>query len=132
MLRIMPILVALLCTLTVGNIAQAQTAAAPKGVTVVKMADSSMLAGPTGLTLYVTDGDPVGKATCNGPCAVNWPPLAATATDKPVGEYTIVTRDDGSLQWAYKGKPLYYWKNDKAPMDTTGDGVAGKWHIVKP
>jgi predicted lipoprotein with Yx(FWY)xxD motif len=132
MLRTTSILAALLFAFALGTVAQAQMAAAPKGVTVLKAGDASILAGPTGLTLYVVDSDPAGKSTCNGPCAANWPPLAATATDKPVGDYTIVTRDDGSLQWAYKGKPLYYWKNDKAPLDTTGDGVAGKWHVAKP
>jgi predicted lipoprotein with Yx(FWY)xxD motif len=56
----------------------------------------------------------------------------AAAGAVPVGKYTIVTRDDGSTQWAYDGKPLYGWKNDKQPGDTTGDGVGGKWHTAKP
>ena len=65
-------------------------------------------------------------------CATQWPPLAATATDKPTGDYTIVTRDDGAKQWAYKGRPLYLWVNDKKPGDKTGDGVGGVWKIAKP
>jgi len=40
----------------------------------------------------------------------------------PMGNYSIITRDDGSKQWAYKGRPLYNWKNDKKPGDITGDG----------
>lgn len=44
----------------------------------------------------------------------------------------MITRDDGSKQWAYKGKPVYYWVKDKAAGDKTGDGVAGVWHIIKP
>lgn len=51
---------------------------------------------------------------------------------KLVGQFTIVTRDDATKQWAYKGKALYYYKADKASMDTTGDGVGGRWHIAKP
>jgi len=92
------------------------------------------LADAKGMTLYTFDKDTAGngKSVCNGPCATSWPPLAATATDKPTGDYTIVTRDDGAKQWAYKGKPLYLWINDKKPGDKTGDGVGGVWKIAKP
>jgi len=87
-----------------------------------------------GMTLYTFDKDVggSGKSVCNGPCAVSWPPLAATATDKPAADYSIVTRDDGSKQWAYKGKPLYLWVKDTKPGDKTGDGVGGVWKTAKP
>jgi len=42
-----------------------------------------------------------------------------------------VTRDDGSKQWAYKGKPVYLWVKDKKPGDKTGDGVREVWHVIK-
>ena len=92
------------------------------------------LANAGGMTLYTFDKDVVGsgKSVCNGPCATNWPPLAATATDKAAGDYTIVTRDDGSKQWAHKGKPLYLWAKDTKPGDKTGDGVGGAWKTAKP
>lgn len=85
-----------------------------------------------GMTLYVWDKDAAGKATCNGACAKNWPPFMAPAGATPSGDYTIVTRDDGTMQWAYKGKPLYGWIKDTKPGDVTGDGVAGTWHIATP
>ena len=57
----------------------------------------------------------------------------ATASSKPVDDYTIITRDEGSKQWAYKGHPLYTWKDDKKPGDITGDGrLNGAWHIAQP
>jgi hypothetical protein len=61
-----------------------------------------------GMTLYTFDRDTVGsgKSVCNGPCATNWPPLMAAADAQPSGEWTVVKRDDGSSQWAYKGRPL--------------------------
>ena len=112
-------------------VVSAQNTTTPAAVKVMKMGDSSMLMTTKGMTLYVYDPDTAGKATCTGGCATAWPPLAASSSDKPVGKYTIVTRDDGSLQWAYNGKPLYTWRNDKAPGDMTGDGVGGKWHVAK-
>lgn len=93
-----------------------------------------VLTDAKGMTLYTFDKDTVGsgKSTCNGPCAANWPPLAATATDKAAGDFSIVTRDDGAKQWAFKGKPLYLWVKDTKPGDKTGDGVNGVWKIAKP
>jgi predicted lipoprotein with Yx(FWY)xxD motif len=92
---------------------------------------NNVLVNPAGMTLYTWDKDQPGKSTCNDKCAVNWPPFTAGADAKPSGDYTVVTRDDGSKQWAYKGKPLYTWIKDKAPGDTTGDNVGGTWHVVK-
>jgi predicted lipoprotein with Yx(FWY)xxD motif len=55
------------------------------------------------------------------------------ATDaKASGDYTIVVRDDGSRQWAYKGKPLYLWVKDSKPGDRTGDGVNNVWRLARP
>ena len=101
-----------------------------------KVADTpkgKVLADAKGMTLYTFDKDSGGKSACNGPCAENWPPLMAADDAKPTADMTIVVRDDGKKMWAYKGKPLYNWKNDKAPGDTTGDGFAnGAWHMAKP
>ena len=101
-----------------------------------KIGDSQkgkVLIDDKGMTLYVFDKDSAGKSACNGPCAGNWPPLMATTSSSAVGDYTIITRDDGSKQWAYKGRPLYTSHNDKAPGDISGDGfLNGAWHIAKP
>jgi predicted lipoprotein with Yx(FWY)xxD motif len=101
-----------------------------------KSADTSKgkaLVDSKSMTLYVTDRDTTaGKSTCNGQCAANWPPLMAAADAKASGDWSVVTRDDGAKQWAYKGKPLYTWKDDKKAGDVTGDGVGGVWHIAAP
>ena len=98
------------------------------------MVSEGMLTGGNGMTLYTFDRDAAGsgKSVCNGPCATNWPPLMVKAGETPSGEYSIVTRDDGSKQWAYKGKPLYFWIKDQKPGDKTGDGVNNVWRVAKP
>jgi predicted lipoprotein with Yx(FWY)xxD motif len=83
-----------------------------------------------GMTLYTYDNDTADKSNCNGNCATNWPPLAAAADAVPEGDWTIVTRDDGSRMWAYEGKPVYLWVRDTAPGQTSGDGVGGVWHVI--
>ena len=85
-----------------------------------------------GMTLYIFDRDAGGKSACNGHCAQNWPPLMAAAAAAPMGDWTVVVRDDGGKQWAYKGKPLYGWAKDTKPGDITGDGVNSVWHIAQP
>jgi predicted lipoprotein with Yx(FWY)xxD motif len=98
-----------------------------------KVADG-VLVGPNGMTLYTFDKDEAGsgKSVCNGPCAVNWPPLMASASDQASGDFSIITRDDGAKQWAVKGKPVYYWIKDTKPGDKTGDGVNKVWKVAKP
>jgi predicted lipoprotein with Yx(FWY)xxD motif len=62
--------------------------------------------------------------------AAHGPKLIAAAGAAADDEYTLVARKDGTMQWAYDGKPLYLWKKDAKPGDMTGDGVNDVWHIA--
>jgi predicted lipoprotein with Yx(FWY)xxD motif len=120
-------------TLALGGSAWAQDPPAP-----LKAAKAgslgAILVGPTGMTLYtfVSDkGD--GKSVCVGSCARKWPPLTAGANaPAPQAPLSLITRDDGTKQYAWKGKPLYYYSEDKKPGDTTGHEVGRSWYIVQP
>jgi predicted lipoprotein with Yx(FWY)xxD motif len=95
--------------------------ASPPGVT---EKDGAWVA-PDGKPLYTFTRDTTpGKSACNGGCATNWPPLAAAAGAANDGDWTVITRDDGAKQWAYKGKPLYTYKGDTAGGKATGVGQA--------
>jgi predicted lipoprotein with Yx(FWY)xxD motif len=107
----------------------AGAADAPSGI---KTKDG-VLTNSAGMTLYTFDKDSGGKSACNDKCAANWPPVMAAEGDKTSGDYSVITRDDGKKQWAYKGKPLYTWVKDSKPGDKTGDGFNnGVWHAAKP
>jgi predicted lipoprotein with Yx(FWY)xxD motif len=87
-----------------------------------------------GMTLYVFDKDTQGVSNCAGTCATIWPPYSSGATAQsqlPVN-ITVITRADGSKQFAWKGMPLYYYAKDTKAGDTTGDGIGGVWHLIKP
>ena len=84
-----------------------------------------------GLTLYTYGKDKEGESNCHEECANIWPPLIAAEDARPSGKWSLVKRRDGTLQWAYDGKPLYTYAKDKQPGDTTGDGV-GPWKMAKP
>ena len=97
-----------------------------------KMA-GGMLVTTSGMTLYTFDRDTAGsgKSACNGPCAMLWPPAMAAADAKDEGDFTVITRDDGAKQWAYKGKPIYVYSVDKKPGDMGGDNFRDVWHVAK-
>ncbi len=87
-----------------------------------------------GMTLYTFSNDSAGKSACTGGCAQAWPPLAAdTAAATPLnvpGSFSVITRDDGSKQVAYNGKPLYTFKADQKPGDTAGQGSHDVWWVA--
>ncbi len=92
-----------------------------------------VLVGTNNMTLYTfaKDGIGSGKSVCNAQCAVNWPPLLVDANTQASGDYTVIARDDGKKQLAYKGLPLYFWTKDVKPGDKTGDGRAeGAWKVA--
>lgn len=53
-------------------------------------------------------------------CAAFWPPVLAAADAKPIDKWTLVTRADGSKQWAYDGQALYFSKLDQKSGDVLG------------
>lgn len=110
----------------VGALAMMSAAwAAPAGVT---EKDGAFVA-PDGKPLYTFARDTeAGKSACNGNCVTNWPVLAAAADAKNDGDWTVVTRDDASKQWAYKGKPLYTFARDTAGAAATG--VSANWPLA--
>jgi predicted lipoprotein with Yx(FWY)xxD motif len=88
-----------------------------------------MLVDARGMTVYTYDKDSAGKSACTGPCADNW--LAVKAGDAaPAAPYGTITREDGTKQLTYKGKPLYTFVKDKKAGDKAGDKVKDVWHVV--
>ncbi len=112
----------LFATIALSGVALAQ---APAKMTGGAMTDAA------GMTLYSFDKDAGGKSACNGPCAAIWPPLLVAGDAKASGDWAIVARDDGTKQWAFKGKPVYHFSKDQKPGQMTGDGFNGVWHVVK-
>lgn len=96
-----------------------------------------VLTDPAGFTLYTFSRDAPGKSNCNAACTQTWPPLIVTSDRIAgglgvTGPLTVITRDDGAKQAAYKGAPLYRHVRDTAPGQTNGQGVGGTWFAAKP
>src|SRR4051812_31162790 len=84
-----------------------------------------------GMPVYPSEKDTAnsGKSACTGGCATNWPAVQA-GSGELAAPYSSITREDGSKQLAYKGKPLYTFVKDKKPGDKAGDKAMNMWHVV--
>lgn len=82
---------------------------------------------PAFLPLYVFEGDRPGKSMCDEVCTAVWPILKADEHDTPKGLWTILNRDDGRRQWAYKGHPVYTFYQD-TPNNAEGVGRTANWY----
>ena len=94
-----------------------------------------VLAEASGFVVYTYGGDSKGGSpTCTGTCAALWPavtglPQAGPADTLP-GTLGTVTMANGAKQITYNGYPLYTLKGAGA-LSTKGNGMEGKWHVVK-
>jgi predicted lipoprotein with Yx(FWY)xxD motif len=84
---------------------------------------------PGAQRLYTYDPDRAGRSFCNEGCASAHPPILAPADAKPIGDWSVIRRDDGPMQWAYRGRPVYTLFHD-SPNQPHGDGEGGVWHIL--
>lgn len=106
-------------------------------VTVASVGDlGEILVDDEGRTLYVFTEDPEGESVCYDDCADNWPPLTVEAEptigDDVSATIDTVERDDGSMQVAVEGMPLYYFAGDEAPGDANGQGLGDVWYVLAP
>ncbi len=90
-----------------------------------------LLTDDKGMTLYYFDNDKEGISNCYSDCSVSWPPYLVSEGQQATENFSIVIRKDDSRQWAYLGRPLYYWVADQAAGDIKGNGIAGVWHILR-
>jgi predicted lipoprotein with Yx(FWY)xxD motif len=94
-----------------------------------------VLAEANGQVVYTYGGDTKGGSpTCTGSCAAIWPavtglPMAGPADTLP-GALGTVSMISGAKQITYDGFPLYTFKG-AAPLSTKGNGLEGKWHVIK-
>src|SRR6187551_1300981 len=96
---------------------------------------TGQLLNRSGFTLYTFANDTPGVSVCSGNCLVNWPPLLANPGDQASAPYSIIERSMGTaanaLQWAYHGKPLYFFKGDTTAGLTAGKAIPN-WPLARP
>lgn len=118
----------------VARFTPATSISVPDGIDVrlINSVQAVALTDVNGHTLYVFDGDVRhDNAACAASgCETRWLPIAAPELAAGVGDFSVVTRGDGSKQWAYKKRPLYANSGDELPGDAHGAGIDRKWSVA--
>jgi predicted lipoprotein with Yx(FWY)xxD motif len=99
-----------------------------------------LVAGPKQQTVYLFEADKGTHSACSGECASAWPPVTTTGAPVAFGEAVAadlgtVTRPDGLKQVTYHGHPLYFFVQDKATGQASGQGskaFGASWYVLAP
>jgi predicted lipoprotein with Yx(FWY)xxD motif len=86
-----------------------------------------------GRTIYAYDGDIKADARAcavGADCTAQFQPLVAPQVATSLGDFTAISRPDGSRQWAYQSKPLYTYDGDEVRGDSKGRIVDPRWHVA--
>lgn len=91
-----------------------------------------------GFVVYMFDSDERGadESTCYDDCSEAWPPVLLD--EEPIGdravaaEMTLIEREDGSMQVAANGWPLYYFSGDDDAGQANGQGADDEWWVLRP
>lgn len=92
---------------------------------------NGVLTNRDGRTLYTFDKDSESKSNCNGGCLAAWPAFTVGNANLAGGDFSVVKREDGTQQWAFRGKPLYFFSGDARPGELNGDNQGGVWHALR-
>lgn len=91
------------------------------------------------MTVYhlVSNPNKVQRETCDATCVQeNWTPMLVDPGVEPMGNWTVLEKEDGTRQWKYLGYPVYTHKHDKIPGDINGDkfgtgaGIRDGWNVI--
>jgi predicted lipoprotein with Yx(FWY)xxD motif len=92
---------------------------------------NGVLSSRDGRTLYTFDKDQPNRSNCSGGCLAAWPAFTVADVNLAGGDFSVVTRDDGTQQWAHRGRPLYFFAGDAKAGDVNGDNQGGVWHVLR-
>jgi predicted lipoprotein with Yx(FWY)xxD motif len=106
----------------------------PDGIDVrlIRSVQAVALTDSNGFTLYAFDGDSTleNESCVASGCESRWLAVVAPALASNFGDFSVVTRADGTKQWAYKKRPLFTNSVDQLPGDALAAGADGKWIVA--
>jgi predicted lipoprotein with Yx(FWY)xxD motif len=89
-----------------------------------------LLVDDQGHSIYTYDKDGLDQSKCIAACLQMWVPVAAPALAQRLdGEWRIIERAPGMLQWSFHHQPLYTYVRDHSIYSQDGSDVPG-WHNV--
>jgi predicted lipoprotein with Yx(FWY)xxD motif len=104
------------------SVAAAPLADMPAGLTAVRTRIGLVTADHSGHTLYVLP-DGIG---CADACAAQWHAVPAPAgVGAAIGDWRALQRNDGTIQWAFRGRPVFRFAGDVSQGEVNGLAQAG-------
>ena len=126
--------------LTVAASAMSSSPQTSSAVTARASAYGRILFDGRGFALYAFTRDQARHSACANTCAKKWPPYIVTR--RPAARQGIdasllgtLVRSDGRRQATYAGRPLYYYVNDRKPLQVLCQNVrefGGLWLVLRP
>ncbi|MEQ9447587.1 MAG: hypothetical protein RLN70_01615 [Rhodospirillaceae bacterium] len=100
----------------------------PQGVTVEEIltAPGQVYATDQRMPLYTFSGSPDADQAFRA----DWTPFTAYQLALPVGDFTVIARNDGIHQWALNGRPLYTYDGDVEYGDSNGKGLSDQFDLA--
>jgi predicted lipoprotein with Yx(FWY)xxD motif len=107
----------------------------PDSITVRHLPDAggTALVSLEGLTLYAfaeNPGHPAPGCGVGSDCERRWRPFEAGAIANAAGDFTVISRQDGITQWAYRSRPLYLFDGDRKPGEVRGVGSDDRFQVA--
>jgi predicted lipoprotein with Yx(FWY)xxD motif len=132
----------LAATLAVSALALVAIPSAAMAGTLIRVFESSygpVLHDGRGQAIYAFTHDKPNRSRCYGECAHDWPPVK-TAGKPRAGRRVdadllgTTRRRDGSTQVTYKGRPLYFYRNEGRRQIFCQNVFSfhGLWLVVRP
>jgi len=86
--------------------------------------------------LYYTTSDRPNYSNLPDETLTSWPAFYTASVQVPsslnAADFGTFTRDNGVKQTTFRGYPLYYFYQDKAPGDTLGNKLGNVWFLINP
>src|ERR1700722_7344750 len=101
----------------------------PGSVSLVENNGKFTLQNNLGHSFYTYDKDEKNKSNCVDECTQNWGPAIAGVHAKPLGEWTLVDRGGGHMQWAYEGKLIYSNRMESESGVALRLPANSPWHV---
>lgn len=98
----------------------------------IRDAGGAGLVDALGMTLYALDRGAAEPAPCaaGSDCARRWIPLQAPEIAASTGDFTVLAREDGIAQWAYRGQALFKFDGDQQAGDANGIDADPRYRVA--
>lgn len=96
----------------------------PPGVLINKTLMGYVAADHHKMTLYAPAAEVEVASLCvEKPCLAEWSPVIAPRIARSIGDWNVISREDGLNQWVYQGRPLFRFSGDVLTGELSGHGA---------